>query len=137
MYWTATGNYIGLPFKDLGRSRSGIDCYGLVRLVIEEQLGISLPLYDGLAGPTAYGKTLAEAPAELGAKEVALNDVQPFDVAVILTEVRKGLSWELSPVHMGIFINKWAMLHIGADFTSKVDSLPNPLIRIQKVYRVI
>jgi cell wall-associated NlpC family hydrolase len=45
--WAA--QYVGLRFKANGRCREdgGIDCYGLVRLVLLEQYGIELPRYDG------------------------------------------------------------------------------------------
>lgn len=38
--------YVGLPYKHLGRTREeGVDCYGLVRLVLQENCGITLPDY--------------------------------------------------------------------------------------------
>ena len=44
MSWTNA--YVGVPYKDHGRSRDeGWDCWGLLRAVYDEQLGIALPSY--------------------------------------------------------------------------------------------
>ena len=32
--------YVGLPFKEGGRHRDGLDCYGLLRLVINERFAV-------------------------------------------------------------------------------------------------
>jgi cell wall-associated NlpC family hydrolase len=38
------GQYLGIPFKHLGRSREeGVDCYGLLMLYFKEQFGIEMP----------------------------------------------------------------------------------------------
>ncbi len=44
--WAA--GYIGIPFADCGRGRLGIDCWGLLRLVLRERFGIEIPSYDNL-----------------------------------------------------------------------------------------
>lgn len=44
--------YVGLEFVEHGRSREGIDCWGLVVLLYRDLLGIKLPAYD-----TGYSHT--------------------------------------------------------------------------------
>ena len=56
--WAA--EYVGLPWRTLGRARgdwrrhradpaiAGVDCWGVIRLVLEEQFRIAVPAYDGL-----------------------------------------------------------------------------------------
>jgi cell wall-associated NlpC family hydrolase len=39
--------YLSLPYKISGRERDdGVDCWGLIRLMLSEQRGIELPSYD-------------------------------------------------------------------------------------------
>ena len=40
--------YLGVPFKNMGRSFKGIDCYGLVWLIFKEERGIELPDFTDL-----------------------------------------------------------------------------------------
>lgn len=46
MNWTE--KYIGLPYKELGRDKNGVDCYGLCKLIYKNELNIDLPDYIGI-----------------------------------------------------------------------------------------
>lgn len=41
--WAAP--YVGLPYRSKGRDRSGVDCWGLVRMGLAEHFGIQMPSY--------------------------------------------------------------------------------------------
>lgn len=115
MWWNA---YIGTPFAEKGRDKSGLDCWGLVRLVYAEHLQIDLPSYAERYRDTNDRETLnALVEAEKNCKWVAVDKPKPYDV-VILTML--GL-----PTHVGVVVNSRQMLHclkgsntVLEDFTS-------------------
>jgi cell wall-associated NlpC family hydrolase len=39
--------FLNLPYLETGRTRAGVDCWGIVRIVYGEALGIDLPSFDG------------------------------------------------------------------------------------------
>lgn len=109
--------YVGLPWRALGRDRAGLDCWGLVRLVMIEQRGIELPPWDTVSpGDTARirgavdagladGPWLAAAPA----------GVREFDFAM-MRGVASGRRGPISAdIHFGIVAPGGTVLHMIED----------------------
>jgi cell wall-associated NlpC family hydrolase len=98
--------YVGLLFKNRGRTKEGVDCWGLVRLIYKEQFNIQLPSYDD-EYDSSYniketGETIAEHSKEWEAVEKGSE--KTGDVIVM----------RLSgyPTHVGLVLEKGRMLHI-------------------------
>jgi cell wall-associated NlpC family hydrolase len=72
-----SNDYVGIPFVARGADRSGVDCYGLVRLVFLERLGVDLPSFA-----ESYVTTRESA-----------------DIAALLSDARQSPEWE--PVQAG------------------------------------
>ncbi len=70
--------YVGIPWQWRGRNRAGIDCYGLLRLVYQEQRGITLPEHT-YRTKTAAAITIEEEARQW--REVPTPEV--FDVAIV------------------------------------------------------
>lgn len=104
-HWSV--RYIGLPWRERGRSRAGIDCYGLVRLVLAAECGVHLPSYTGAYASTLERAQIAAAIAA-GAADLAVPvdpaAARPFDVLELRDRGR--------PTHLGIVAAPGRMLHI-------------------------
>lgn len=44
-----TSKYIGMPYKELGRTKKGCDCYGLAYIMYKEIKDITLPTHEEAA----------------------------------------------------------------------------------------
>ena len=108
-------NYIDIPYKDGGRDRAGLDCWGLVRLVYSDQYGIELPSFS-----TAYSTVKDTArTGELIAqhKEQWEPLTQPEPGCVVLMRVLG------SETHVGVYIGEDKFLHIRSGANSVVESI--------------
>ncbi|MFE3838893.1 C40 family peptidase [Pseudogemmobacter sonorensis] len=107
--------YVGIPYADLGRTRDGCDCYGLVRLVYAGELGITLPPYLGYGSVEEHAEIAALIEgARLSPFWQAVDAPAPFDIAVF----RRG---RLS-THLGIVIRPGLMLHMQDEDCAKIES---------------
>lgn len=104
-------DYIGLPYLSRGRTRDGVDCLGLVILVLHDVFGVEianyLDEYDDAEDVAANGPAF-EASATTWVA-VLPGAERPGDVVLL----RRG-KW---PCHCGVVVEPGRMLHSerGAD----------------------
>lgn len=107
MSWTHP--YIGLPWVPMGRHRTGVDCYGLVRLVYGE-VGITLPTLT--ADPACAAETAAAVQAAASGGDWVLIDpaeARPMDLVIFR-----------NADHVGLWVDRRHMLHIATDGLSGI-----------------
>lgn len=123
--------YIGLPFLVRGRTREGCDCWGLVRLVLEERYGLVLPLFDGYETHRdlrGLSRLADLSKALLGAPRIE----SPEEGAVVMMTVHSH------PCHVGLCVSSEHVLHVEAGADSIWERLDSSRIapRIEGFYRV-
>ncbi|HWO99207.1 MAG TPA: NlpC/P60 family protein [Methylococcus sp.] len=97
------GRYIGIPFRDGGRDRSACDCWGLVRLIYRDELGIDLPDGTGYAH-VRDGEGISRICDSLLLDWYPIvGKPRPFDVP--LFRLAKGCA------HVGVMIDGVRMVH--------------------------
>lgn len=109
------GHYIGLPFQDHGRDRSGLDCWGLVRLVIAEQFNIALPSHIHEYQRTTQVDKISQL-IDREAKKwrvIAAGHEACGDVIVLRVRGR--------PMHVGLVMGDQQMLHIELGINSVLE----------------
>lgn len=116
---------VGLPYRDLGRDRSGVDCWGLVRLGLLELAGIEVPSYAGEyidAGEMGEIDGLIRLARE--SSDWALTGaaaIRPLDVAVF----RRGRY----DAHLALVLDpaRHLMLHASEGHGTRLDNWTSPL----------
>lgn len=131
--------YIGIPFLDGGRDRTGLDCWGLVRLVLQRETGLSLPGYDGIAAMDARAVRDEIAASAQTADWIAVDPsaVRRFDVIVLRGRISNG-SWPVAAeTHVGIAVNEKQMMHVEQGTNTVMVPFKSPIIRdrIRRVFR--
>lgn len=98
--------YIGLPFKSLGRDRAGLDCCGLALLVLRERFGIHAPdyLFDY---PDAMDRAAVSAVVEREAKTRWVKAGDPPVLGDVVVFHRGRMQ-----SHVGVVIGDRRFLHI-------------------------
>lgn len=110
-------NYIGIPFKYKGRTKEGLDCWGLARLIYQNEYSITLPsLSDN------YEDSDVERIADLIAqyKEGWESSNEPSEGDVVLFRVMGNVS------HIGVAVSKTHFIHAKEGYDSAVEAFESP-----------
>ncbi len=115
-------NYIGLPYKHLGNTRDGIDCFNLITLVYKEVLQEEIPYSTQDSGCDVsldwYARTetanilFDRAKPKWGWEIV--EKVKPFDVVLMSIGATNG------PNHCALYLNNNRILQVTDGHTSWV-----------------
>lgn len=121
--------YVGIPWKDRGRDRSGVDCHGLVRLVHAEQFGNAIPSFVEDYPSATDREAVAEIIARHREGWAPVTAPREGDVALfrILGQ----------PSHVGVVAFPGHFLHVREGQSSVVERLTSPSWqqRLEGVYR--
>lgn len=108
-------HFIGLPYRDHGRDRHGVDCYGLVLLFYREILGLEIPALDAAYASAEDGASVAECVGWAQRQWQAVETPQVGDV--LLFHV---LGW---PAHVGVYLGNGDFLHAFRETHSCIERL--------------
>jgi cell wall-associated NlpC family hydrolase len=131
MKWYA--DYVGIPFKTLGRDRSGCDCYGLARLVLQDKYNIELPdllTYTNAKDVNQTSVVISENMPLLTGERLEL----PKEGSIVVLRARK----EQRSAHVGLMVTDSLMLHTTYSTGALIEPVNTPNIknRIKGIYNV-
>lgn len=115
--------FVGIPFRDLGRTLDGADCWGLFRLALLKVAGLELPAYDEHYASAIERRVKAEMiRGGMGDwQEVVAGHEQRFD-GILMKDGRFDC-------HIALVTLPGRMLHIYQGGTSCVDRYHNSPFR--------
>lgn len=105
--------YLGVPFVELGRDRNGWDCWGLVRAVYAEELGIVLPEWSAHTG-SLDNEAIALEVQEAHQHFTRVDLPEPMSIVWFSTRSIYA--------HVGIVVDHQRMLHCTAGKDTCVES---------------
>lgn len=102
-----SNRYINIPYVDGGRTEAGADCWGLVRLIYQNEFDIELPGHDGIDRGSREDAELAEY---MAAHRENWERVRVPEVGDIVLMRLAG-----EPIHVGVVVAPGYFIHARAD----------------------
>jgi cell wall-associated NlpC family hydrolase len=127
--WAAP--YIGLPYVDKGRTREGVDCWGLVRLVLADVFHVNLPDYSGAYRDGDDWGGIAHAVRAGLAEGPWVKTQQPRAGDLLILKIADR------PWHCGVMLSSTRFLHAkpGDSVVHEPLDTPRWSNRIEGIYR--
>ena len=116
-------DFIGIPFKNGGREPDGVDCYGLVRLILKERQSVDLPSlrYDDSFDCRAVSAELDSLFNRFGGEVYFEKVDKPSGGEVVILQ-HKGF-----PGHCGLMLDELRFVHSLPGVGSVVSRLDDPV----------
>lgn len=118
------GRYVGIPFLDGGSTHEGCDCWGLVRLVYNENFGITLPEYNDVSSRDLR-RVAREMKKGASSDPVWREVCEPRTFDVVLMRVFSGSI----VAHVGIAISRDRFLHVERSSHAAIVPFGHPMYR--------
>lgn len=113
--------YVGIPFVHHGRDETGVDCYGLVRFVLEKEFNKTLPdfwAYENAEDVTSISGLFSEYTDILGS---AVQE--PTEGDVVLFRFKGYTS------HIGLYVGQGKVIHVMRGMNSVCVPIDKGLLR--------
>jgi cell wall-associated NlpC family hydrolase len=111
------GEYVGIPFREHGRDRAGVDCWGVLWLTYREKFNIELPdyitQYDDTNDAVHLGGLIRRY-LPIGWREISVGKEKPGD-GILLRVCGQ-------PMHIGVVIGNGRMLHVHKGINVVIES---------------
>lgn len=121
MQWAS--KYVGLPYRDKGRTFSGVDCWGLVQLIMRQERGIELPSYGEISAHELVKVTRTIKDQSKAEPWHPVTKPRAFDVAIM-----RGC-----PLHVGVMFDENNILHIEEKIAAVFLPISHPAISFRLI----
>ena len=127
-----TSKYIFIPFENKGRTFKGCDCWGLVRLVYENEFNINLPHFSEVYSNASEGKKVAKALRD-GKDIIKYKEKDKPEYGDVIIFNIAG-----SPCHVGVYVGRDRVLHIMKGMDSVIERLNSVKLkgRVEGYYEI-